>query len=72
MIDETLTAKASINILEENLLVFDRVEEMIFMQYLALCHRALKNSWCLSSHEIDVLAWFGNAPDMNLVDCVWS
>ncbi len=41
MIDETLNANAFINVLYENLLEFGGVEDMIFIQDLAPCHRAV-------------------------------
>jgi hypothetical protein len=36
-----LNANDYINILDENLLEFDGVQDMIFIQDLALCHRAV-------------------------------
>jgi hypothetical protein len=39
MINETLNANAYINVLEENVLNFDGVEDIIFMQDLVPCHR---------------------------------
>jgi hypothetical protein len=42
MIDETLNANNYINTLDQNMREFDQVEDMIFMQNLAPCHRAVK------------------------------
>jgi hypothetical protein len=39
MIDENLNIKTSINILDENILEFDEVEDMIFRQDIAPCQR---------------------------------
>jgi hypothetical protein len=41
MINENLSANIYINLLDENLLEFDRAKDMTFMQNLAACYRAV-------------------------------
>jgi hypothetical protein len=56
-----------IKILEENLIEFEDIDEMIFQQDLVPCHRANKTLQYPAEREIEVLNWVANSSDMNLI-----
>jgi transposase len=59
-------------IIEKNLIEFEDIDEMIFQQDLAPCHRANKILQYLADWEIEFLNWVPNSPDMNSIENVWS
>ena len=47
-------------------------ESGIFQQDLAPCHSPKKVKKFLSDHNISVLDWLGNSPDLNLKEKLWA
>ncbi len=71
-VEGKLNAENYIKTLKENLIEFEDIDEMIFQQDLASCHRYKKTLQYLSDREIEVLNWVVNSPDMKPIDNVWS
>ncbi len=48
------------------------VENYIFMQDKAPCHRATKTTKFLDYNNIELLDWPGYFPDLNQIEKIWS
>ena len=43
-----------------------------FMQDGAPCHTSRRSKECLATHQIPVLPWPGNSPDLNPIETLWA
>jgi transposase len=71
-VEENLNAESYIEILRNDLLNIEGIQDHIFMQDQAPCHRATKTRKFFEQEDIELMEWPGNAPDMNPIENIWA
>ena len=69
----TMNSELYIELLETHFLqMFSLHECQIFMQDGAPCHKSKKVMKCFKDHNITLLEWHGNSPDLNPIENCWN
>uniref|UniRef100_A0A0P4VUG2 Tc1-like transposase DDE domain-containing protein n=1 Tax=Scylla olivacea TaxID=85551 RepID=A0A0P4VUG2_SCYOL len=68
-----MTGEWYMQVLEDHIVLFYELHGCnMFMHDGAPCHRAKKVMQCLKNHNIRVLDWSRNSPDLNFTENCWS
>jgi hypothetical protein len=73
VVENTMNSDDYINIIANNLILWVRGHpDIIFQQDGAPCHTSSYSTWWFLTHNVSILDWVAQSPDLNPIENLWG